>query len=395
MKSLFKYASLLVAAAMLFACEGTIDNSGQGGDETGAGKVLKITADKNLVHTFDGDFTTITVTLDDEVITDGVTFYNEKMAVLDIKDFKFSTTTPGEHTIIASYGTFNTKDNPLKIMAVSVKIPENPADPYQNRTDFKARVLVVEHTGTGCMYCPPMKTLIHEALSDKAFAERVVLTTCHTYNDSDPAYFNEMDYKNFNFGGESLGHPYVYIDSYSPFTDHGLPSAAFKSQVNALYDAKKDVAAGIAVKSVLSGDQLVVKAAVKSAETATYRVGAYLLEDGIKGTQHSATADWMHIHDGVISHVDAKYYASGIRYYGHSLGEIKRGETGDYLFVWDLAQIQDERQAGCSRKDFVRDNLRLAVFVTTIGKDANGKEFYYVNNVVEAPLTGEKPYDYK
>ncbi len=392
MKNLFKYASLLLAAAMLFACDGNIDTEDPNGD--GAENPLKVTADKSIIQTFGGDFATITVTLDGEPVTEEVTFYDENFQIMELTDFKFSTATPGEYKIIAAYGTYTTKDNPLNIMAVSVDIPETPADPEPERTDFKTRVLIVEHTGTECGFCPPMKTLIHKSMEDEAFADRIVLTNCHTFNSNDPAYFNENQFKEFN-GVD--GHPYLLLDSYKAFNDYNQTPAFFKNMVGELYDAKNDVSAGIAVNSVLSEDQAIIKVGVKAAETASYRVGAYLLEDGIKGNQTSATADWMHIHDGVISHVDAKYYAASgsARYYGHSLGEIAKGKSGEYLFIWNLDDIQAERQTGCSRKAFVKENLRIAVFVTTVGADEKGNEFYYVNNVIEAPINGSTPYEYR
>ncbi len=398
MKNIFKFASLLAAAAMLFACKGNSDDPVQNNNGTGNGSgttnpkaVLKVTADKNIIQTFDGDYATLTVTLDGKAVTEDVTFFDGKKNVIDVPGFKFSTTTPGEHKIIASYGTYISEE--ISIKAVAVAIPAAPVDPNPDKTDFKPRVLIVEHTGTECGFCPPMKTLVHKALEDKEFADKVVLTTCHTFNSNDPAYFNENDFKEFN--GVS-GHPYLFFDSYMSFNDYTETPTYFKGQIQSLYDAKKDVASGIAVNSVASDNQVVVKVEVKAAETATYRVGAYLLEDGIEGAQTSATADWMNIHDGCISNVDAKYYAgASVRYFGHSLGQIQKGKTGDYVFVWDLAEIQKARKIGCSRKDFVKENMRLAVFVTTVGEDEKGNEFYYVNNVVECPLNGQKPYEYK
>ena len=78
---------------MLFSCSGTIDpGDGLGGgenngnvDNPGTGnngggqlvpKELVVTADKKFVQTFDGDFVTLTVTLGEETLTDGVTFYD-------------------------------------------------------------------------------------------------------------------------------------------------------------------------------------------------------------------------------------------------------------------------------------------------------------------------------
>ena len=83
MKNLFKYASLLMAAAMLFSCEGTVDPDGPTpGPEPEPEKLeLKIASDRNLVQT-GVDEATITVTLGEEVITKDVTFFdgNNKQA---------------------------------------------------------------------------------------------------------------------------------------------------------------------------------------------------------------------------------------------------------------------------------------------------------------------------
>ncbi len=389
MKNLFKYASLLAAAAMLFACEGNVDpeqGEGTGGDPVDPNLALVVTPDKTIVQTFGGDYITFTVTLGEEVITEGVTFYEGNTPVA-LDGMKYSTTVAGEHVLKANYGTYISEEVTLR--AFSVEIPDTPEDPQPNSTDFKARVLVVEHTGTKCGYCPPMKTILHKAMEDEEFADKVVLTSCHTYNTDDPAHFNENEFKDFN--GVS-GHPYVYCDSYASFKNYNLPVSSFVSIVEELYNAKKDVAAGIAVNSVLSGDDVVISVEVKSAETAHYSVGAYLLEDGIEGTQTNATENWMNVHDGVISNVDAK--SSG-KYYGYPLGEIAKGETSTYVFVWNLDEIQTKRQRNSSgRNAFVKNNLNIAVFVTTEGTNDKGK-FEYVNNVVECSINGQTPYEYR
>ena len=45
--------------------------------------------------------------------------------------------------------------------------------------------------------------------------------------------------------------------------------------------------------------------------------------------------------------------------------------------------------------EFVVDNLRLVVFVTTSAQDEKGNTYYYVNNVIECPINGKTPYQYK
>ncbi len=393
MKNLFKYASLLMAAAMLFSCE-----KPNGDDsETGA---LTLTSDKNLIQTFGGDFATLTVKLGDDVVTEGVTFFDDKNNILDIKDFKFSTSKAGEHVIWANYGTSNT--DPISIKAISVEIPATPADPKPNSTEFKTRALVTEFTTTGCTYCPNMKTLLHTALENPSTADQVVLTACHSgliNNVKDPAYVRtEYD----DFCGVS-GFPYLCCDMYMGFNNYTTPVNEVIAMFDELCSVKEEGAAGIAVNSSLVDGQLVAKVTLKAAQTATYRIGAFLLEDNVYGQQVSASADWMHNHDGVIRYIDSKYTnkAGKAQFYGHSVGNVAEGKTADYVFVWDLDKIWEEGSnygelyGGCAWEPFVEENLHLAVFVSTIGSDDKGNEFYFVNNVIDCPINGNTPYEYR
>ena len=111
MKRIFRFASLLMSAVMLLSCSGNLDdgdNTGggsTGGDNNGSGttgggsttpKTLTLSSDKNLIQTFDGDYATLTVILDGEKITEGVTFFDGQNKVVEIPDFKFSTSKVGE-----------------------------------------------------------------------------------------------------------------------------------------------------------------------------------------------------------------------------------------------------------------------------------------------------------
>ncbi len=395
MKNLFKYASLLAAAAMLFAC------SGDSPDDTTGDGILTVTADKNLIQT-GGDFATLTVTLDGKAVTEDVIFFNGNKEVIDIPDFKFSTDEAGEHQIIASYGTYLSEA--LTIKAISVAIPQTPADPKPGSTDFKARILVTEFTTTGCTYCPGMKRLIHGAMDDASMADKLVFTACHSgliNSVKDPAYI-KTGYEDFS---NSTGFPYMFIDMYYGFGYYPTWTVNdMNSILNQLYDNKKDEAAGIAVTSSLVDGQLVAKVTVKAAKSGNYRVGAFLLEDGIYGKQSNVGAgeEWMHTHDGVIRYIDSKDYTSGKEhYYGHSVGKIEAGKTADYVFVWDINKIWEEGAKngelyGGYRWDaFVMDKLHLAVFTTTVGTDLNGNETYLVSNAVDCPVNGQTPYQYK
>ncbi len=417
MKNIFKFASLLMAAAMLFACSGQ-DPDDNGDDITGDKLVL--TADKSIIQTFGGDFATLTVTLGEEVITEDVTFFDGNNKVIEIPDFKFSTTKSGEYQIIASYGTYISE--PITITAISVEIPATPADPKPGSTDFKARVLVSQFTTTGCGPCAGMKGLLHSALEDEEgnpmpLADKLVLTTCHsgTMNGvADPAYV-KTDYDDFC---KTNGFPYVTCDMYYSFMYYPAWGAnTITGEFDKVYNHKKDVAAGIAVTSSVVDGQLVAKVTIKAAVDGNYRIGAFLLEDGIYGKQNNASAEWMNVHDGVVRYIDSKDKKNQ-QYYGHTVGRVEKGMTTDYMFVWDLNQIWDDGTDACEvyagtswgnskdneatqtvkkgKAEFVAGkDLHMAVFASTVGTDLDGNEIYYVNNVVDCPVIGETPYQYK
>lgn len=412
MKSVFKYASLLMAAVMLFSCQGTIDPE-QGGENpdgpsekptpekpTPEDLTLRIISDRNLVQT-NVDVATITVTLGEEVITEDVVIYDQDFNVVDMPDFKFTAKKAGDHVLWASYGTYNSEE--ITIKAIDIPIPETPADPKPESTDFKGRVLMTEFTTTGCMWCPRMKKVAHDLLADADAADDIVFTTCHSSlvnTVADPSYI-KTDYEDFS---RMTGMPYMLCDMYYGFGYYEtLTANDVKSVIEELISLKVSDIAGIAVNSQLTDDDhMIIKATVKPAKTATYRIGAFLLEDGIYGQQYSATEDWMHIHDDVMRYIDAPfkgYYDSG--YSGHLIGEIEKGKTADFVFDWDLdviwseGALKGEQYGNYYWDEFVMENLHLVVFVSTLGTDDKGNQYYYVNNVIDCPVNGMTPYEYR
>ncbi len=403
MKSLIKYASLLLAAAVLFSCRGNEDDpTGNGGiPEIPADAKLVLATDKTYIQTYDGDFATLTVTLAGKPLTEGVVFMDGNNKVVELDAFKFSTTKEGKYEFRATYGTFISEK--ISITALSVPIPESPADPKPSGKDFKARVLVTEFTTVGCQWCPQMKTNLHDALEDETLADKVVLTACHASileGIPDPCFI-KTGYDEF---AAFEGPPYVFCDMYSGFPLYRQWTGANVAGVfNELYDSKSQVAAGIAVNSTYEDGKIVARVNVKASVEGTYRVGAFLLEDGIYAEQQNADEDWMHTHDGVIRYIDSQYYTGAAeQYYGHALGTIESGETVDFVFAWDIEEIWAQGSRNCELyggsipwDERVDENLHLAVFVSSIAADDRGNEFYYVNNVIDCPVSGITQFEYR
>ena len=387
LNNLFRYASLLFAAAMLLSCSGASDNGG-----SVESKQLVITADRQFVQTFGDDYVSLTVSLGDEVLVDGVTFFDEKNNVIDIQDFKFRTQTPGEYNIRAGYLTYFTKE-PVTITALAVEIPEAPEDPSPSSTDFETRVLVMQFTTTGCVACPPMKTTLKNVMA--TYSDKVVKVDCHNGTvggQDDPAYVYIPNYGSTSF-------PYVKFDYYSGGGNE-MSEDKVKSNIDAMLEYKSGQSSGIAVSSELKEGQIVAKVVVKAAVSGDYNVGMMLLEDNIVADDNqkqlgNGAQEWMNTHNSCI-----RYLSAGPKYNGFSLGRIERGETAEYVFVLNLQSIWSNGIIKADAKDctwsssWVEDELHLGVFVTTVGKDQRGYDMLYVSNVIDCPVDGVTPFKY-
>ena len=387
MKSFFKYASLLAAAVMLISCQGTVDT----GEGSTSDKTLMLTTDKNLIQTFDGDYATLMLTLDGEVVTDGVTFFDGNDKVMEITDFRFSTDKVGEYVIWANYGTYIS--DKVTIKAIDITIPDTPVDPKPESTDFKTRVLLTEFTTVGCSACPSMKKVLHSLAEDKEVSDLILFTECHSglvNNVADPCYLHNMAFEDFCM---IQGFPTVKLDLVRETYNNGN-SLDIKADVKQMIAAKSAFAPGIAVNSTLKDNKVVAKITVKAKVESSYRVGAFLLEDGISATQTSATADWMHVHDNVIRYVDSQYKNS---FYGIPVADIAAGKTADTMISWILDDIwaygsaKGEVNGGIAWPTRNNNKLHMVVFVTM--SDEKGE--YQVVNAIDCPLNGETPFDYK
>lgn len=386
MKHIVRFASLL-SAVMLFAtlfsgCEGTGDNNGGGSFAVDSELVLKV--DKLIISCIDGtDAATFFLTLNGEpVAADGVSFYDAKGNPLSLDNFTFSTKTAGTYTFWANYMTFNS--NIITVEAVPTEVPDTPEDIFPERTDFNRKALMVKFTGKGCGACPSAMDAVHEFYDESEFASRAVIAEAHTFNAlQDPAEL---------IGFYSVSTFPTLVVDWSEYTISISKSGIENMLRRRLLDEQGNISlakAGISVNSFYSDGVITFKVSVKAAETGMYRVGAWLLEDGIAAGipgQTGGSQPYHDIYDDCLRIADSK--ASDTNYTGLKMGTIEAGKTGEKMFVWKLDEFKAD---GCSwNNDWNVDNMKLCVFVSTRDELDN----YYVNNVVIAPVNGELKYDY-
>ena len=370
MKKIFRYASLLAAAVMLFASCGDPDSGQIGGDEPEIEEGdLVIDVDKLIIRADGTDASTFTVKIGDKVLTEGVTFYDGDNKPVDLgPSFKFTTTEAGEYSFWANYKTFNS--NTVTITSVVTEVPETPADPKPENTSFVRRVLVTKFTGQQCQYCPNATASLHKFFDEHELADHTVKAEAHTFSNDDPAYLAGSFYSVSAF-------PTIVTDWSVLTTDVSYESIS--SIITDRYNSQA-AKAGISVNSKYADGAITLKVCVKAAESGQYRVGAWLLEDGIQGQQKGAPTgeenSWYHVYNDCIRIADSK---QGTAYSGLKLGVIEEGKTAEKMFTWTL------------KDSWKVENLKLCIFVSVPDEDGRS---YEVNNVITAPINGITPFEY-
>ncbi len=373
MKNIFKIASLLAAAVMLFACEKE-GQEGQGDENA----VLTISSDRDVIQSNGQDVATLKVMYGDKDVTSEAIFHDENDAILTLDGGKFTATKDGEYKFWAEYGTSSTFDKTLDdkglftIKAISVAVPATADDPQKANTSFVHRAFLTQYTGTGCGYCPYMIKILKDLFADKTIPTNAVHAAVHSYNSADPAYIAAPKVNSY---------PYLTVDLAQGFS-HSQSSTVLKGLVET--SIAPSAKAGISVNPVYYQNEgiLVVSVSVKAAADGLFNVGAWLLEDEIYGMQEdydNVGDSSYNTHENCVRIADSKYLGT---WFGHPLGTLKAGDAATKTFVMKV------------KKDWKVENLHLAVFAS-YGQTEDSKIVYSVCNAVDAPINAPTPFEYK
>ena len=379
MKTLKTLALLLVGALAFVGCE-PVNNGGNGGK-----KSFMLVADKTTIYDNGIDGATFTVYYDGLILDNGYELYIGEGAEM-VTGNKFTSTTQGTFEIWAAYGAAISNTVNINVVATPPAAPEAPKDNNPSKTNFKRRVLLTQITGTGCQYCPLMINAVHQAMTG-SYGDDAVLAVAHLWNDNDPAYLYDAQTLDNSLGAN--GAPYLFMD-----LNRNYDTNYYQSAIDKNIQARLDEVAtrgGIAVNSEYHAEEgyIVLNATVKAAQTTEFRVGAWLLEDGIKATQTNPQgydpADGVdfNTHDDCIRLADSKYTTSN--YTGYSIGTIEAGKTASREFAFKL-----KANGNGSATKWNHDNLRVIVFIST--KEGNK---WLVNNVVKCPKDGSVDFEYE
>jgi hypothetical protein len=365
MRNIFKIASLLAAAVMLFACE-QANTSGE----------LKIVSDKDVIQADGQDAAVIRVMYGSKDVTASSVIYDQYDKEVTLVDGKFTATKTGDYKFYADYGAMSTyrkndSDCYFVIKAINVAVPESPADHQPQSTSFVHRAFLTQYTGTGCGYCPLMIKVLREVAADKLIPDKAIHAAVHSYQAGDPAYISAPRVSNY---------PFLTVDLVQGFNaENGVET--LKTLINEhTQDAAK---AGIAVSSKYYKKEslLVVKVAVKAADAGEFNVGAWLLEDDIYGQQsdyNNVGDESYNTHENCVRIADSKYSST---WFGHHLGALEAGDVAEKTFVMNISS------------SWKVENLHLAVFASH-GVAEGSTVAYKVCNAVDVPIDAETPFEY-
>ena len=280
----------------------------------------------------------------------------------------FTPTMDGDYEFYAVVGSIIT--NTIKVSVVPT-IPALPEDAQPANTSFNHRILLVDHTGNTCGYCPQMMKALKTVSETGDYHSKYYEAMAHTYSNGDPAFSGAASVVSNHHGVSS--YPTLTYNFYHT-TQSSYNDAHIMGQIDALWKAE-GADAGIAAAATLASKSVIVNTQVKAAVANDYRITAWLLEDGIYAKQTNATEEWMNTHDNAIRQRVSSDDISGV-----DLGTLAVGETKSTALTLNIVGNK-----------WNRDNLKVMVIVSA--KNAKGQ--FEVANVAICPTDDVVTYDYK
>lgn len=289
--------------------------------------------------------------------------------------FNFLASLPIILAILASACT-EKPENPAGGTDTTVAAPELPADPQPGATTFAHRIMLVQHTGTYCPNCPKLMNSLKALSEDESYTAKYHHVAAHSYNDNgigDPAHSQAAE--NLSQAFCSGYYPELTFNLTNESTGTSIAVETIKNKIDALH--KEAASAGICAATKVSDGLLSVNIGVKAAEEGTYRIAAWLLEDGIRARQEGASADWQHTHNNAIRTMAGSTINKKI--YGEQAGNIKAGEATSMTFTIELDRT------------WKTENCKVIILINALGADGR----YNVVNCALCPVDGTIEYEYK
>ena len=337
---------------------------------------LTLTADRGVVRL--GESVSFTATFANNDVTASskiVEYYTRK----EIPN-PYTPTEIAELSVIAEYNGYTSKI--VTVNVVSSDTPLLPEDSAPESYDFNQRILLIDHTGAGCSYCPAAKEAFNVAEESANYKDKFNVVYAYSFDGSGAACYSSASKTLWNYFVQvcSTGD---YLTGYPSFTTNYCFNYTGKynviDRINEFWD--KNVSASLALATKRDGNKLVVNAAVKSSKDQHFKLSLWLLEDDIYATQAGATASWMHTHHNVMRDAITGISKSDIA--GVDFGYVAANSTYERVMTFDLF-------VGSS---WNINNCKLIAIISAPSTKYNGK--YEVVTTTICDLDGSVGFDYK
>lgn len=343
-------------------------------DQAAASTEVTLIADNQTVK--GGEQVTFTVIYEEEDVTSEATIYADDNTAISNP---YTATDSGEKVFYAIYKELKSK--PCTVVVIPAYAPEFPADSNPESFAFNQRMLIVDHTGQGCSYCPGVKQAIHDTQEKEAYKDKFNVVYAYTFSSNEICYSSAArTLWNYYVGVCSTGDK---LTGYPSFTTNYCFNYTGKydleSRINTLWDANP--AASIAYAAKIEGDKIVVSASVKSSVSQQYKLSLWVLENDIYAKQTAATADWMNTHSSVMR--DAPTGVTNTDIAGIDFGYVEAGTTLSRILEFDLF---------CASA-WKRENLSLIAILSAPSEQYGGK--YEVVTTQMCAFGAEAGFDYK
>lgn len=368
-KALSSVMAFLLALVM-YGC------SGNSSDEPES-DMLVLNASSLLIEADGADITEFTVTKGTQDVTSAAEIL---MNGQTFSGTRFYTDTEGEYKFSARYNGETSAE--IVVRATKSDNLVMPADPDPERYEgFVKHVLFLQATGTWCGWCPLVMSGIKtygETYSDGL----AVFAAAHASSSIKDLMETNASLMVLNWLGIS-SFPTLNVNlipgetvSYTSNGNVGEQNAGMIREVVEQYkaqDAKSAIAA--VVRADKASSTVLVEAKIKIAESGSYRVAAWLLEDGISDNSQQNYTD---LTDDFSTHNNVLRQSSASLAFGDKLGDsLPAGSTKDFTCSFTLSSEK-------------MDNCRVLIMVT-----APEGGVFAVDNVVACPLNSKVGFEYK
>ena len=344
-------------------------------DQDAASDEVTLRVDRAVVKS--GETVAFTVIYEEEDVTADATIHanytNEEVAN------PYTTTESGELSFYAKYNGIKSKI--CSVTVTPAYAPEFPEDANPESFDFNQRMLIVDHTGLGCAYCPGVKQAIHDTQEKAQYKDKFNVVYAYTFSSNEVCYSSAArTLWNYYVGVCSTGDK---LTGYPSFTTNYCFNYTGKYQLEQRIDDlwEENPAASIAYAAEIVDDKIVVSASVKSSVAQNYKLSLWVLEDDIYAKQTNASAEWMHTHSSVMR--DAPTGVSNSDISGIDFGYIEAGAMLSRILEFDLF---------CANS-WKKENFKLIAVLSAPNEQYGGK--YEVVTTAICEFGSSVGFDYK